>query len=643
MYYEKTDKTIPVIVIAATLFALLTGIVIKTNLITILPELFLVFTCFFSYFRNVKINHILLVLATLCYICCILLYRMAIFHYEPTTFLIQILIYYCGSFIMIFLVRKLNTYKTTIEQKIQSTNDLLKVVEVKKSDIEKASYSKSEFLINTSHEIRTSMNVICGMAEILSQSPAINALDMEYVNTIQTASHTLLDTINDIHDYSKIEVGKLELLDAKYNLVCCVNDVKSIISSHIADKNISFCIDINPQIPYLLYGDEIRVRQIMLNLLMNALNFTDSGYICLNIDFEKIDDESIFLNINIIDSGETSGSDKQPTDGALSDYSNFKHRESGLSLDITRYLARFMGGNLTRKIVSGEGRTFRVSLKQKMYDGRPFTPSIDFAKYQLLIYEPDSYYLQSMTTLLISLGIAHKTYPAPEDLLADIVDSANTYIFFDYASGIHILRDVLNTLKLTTPVTLLDRHANFQALDQQLLFLHKPLNLFTFIPILELKINPELKNIITPINKFTAPDARILIVDDNRINLKVVQGLIQPFQCSITLASSGNEALTLLNRGEIYDIIFMDYMMPTMDGLETVKLIRQIPTQYTQEVPIIALTANTVKGAKEMFLENGMNGFLPKPIKITELNAIMAKWIPQEKISGNHSENMLNY
>jgi len=374
----------------------------------------------------------------------------------------------------------------------------------------KANETKSRFLANMSHEIRTPMNAIIGMAEMALREYISDAA-REHIITIKKAGANLLSLINDILDFSKIESGKLEISPSNYQFSSLIHDVVNIIRMRIVDSKLSFVVNIDCKIPNSLFGDETRIRQILLNVLSNAVKYTKKGFVSFSVSGE-ITEDTVLLTIDVTDSG--SGIKQEDLEKLFGEFvqidsASRKNVEgTGLGLAITKRLVNAMGGDISVKSEYGKGSTFTIKLPQKISSDESF----DSIK--------DNY---------ITVG-------------------------------------------------------------------------------------------------FNAPNARVLVVDDIDTNLKVANGLMLPYKMQIDLCTSGIEAIEMV-KANSYDLVFMDHMMPEMDGIEATKLIRKTHAN----LPIIALTANAVSGTKEMFLSNGFNDFLSKPIDTIKLNSILEKWLSKEK------------
>jgi signal transduction histidine kinase/AmiR/NasT family two-component response regulator len=406
---------------------------------------------------------------------------------------------------------------------------------------EAASRSKSVFLANTSHEIRTPLNAILGMSELALRedlSPAAR----DHIESIRQAGKNLLFIVNDVLDLSKIEAGKLDIINREYYFSSLLNDCLSIVKTRILEKPIEFIVDVEKTIPAILIGAEARVRQTVINLLSNAVKYTEKGTITFSVKAEwqeAADDgrERVLLYFIVSDTG--CGMREEDLGSVFAAFSRFDtHKKmhiegTGLGLAISRKLCRMMGGDITVKSEYGKGSVFTAFIPHGVADKTPFGSAEASSKAGNSVYE-------------------------------------------------------------------------------------------------RVEV------------RWTAPTAKILIVDDIATNLKVARGLLAPFECEIDLCTHGAQAVTMV-KDETYDLVFMDHMMPEMDGIETTAAIRaweetkrdkpQPPEGHPANghTPIVALTANALSGMQEMFLSKGFDGYLAKPIEIKSLNTIMEKWIPVEK------------
>jgi len=409
---------------------------------------------------------------------------------------------------------------------IQHSVDVTELIEAKEL-AERSNHSKNKFLSRMSHEIRTPMNAILGITEIQLENDALSPDTKEAFGEIYNSGYLLLGIINDILDLSKIEAGKLELAPSVYDVPSLINDTVHINIMRYDSEPVKFNLNVDENIPSKLYGDELRIKQILNNLLSNAFKYTDEGEISLSVATEYAPQgaRDVTLVFSVSDTGQGMTGDQ--LDKLFDEYTRFNTEANrttegtGLGMSITRQLVKMMNGDISVESEQGKGSTFTVRLPQGI------------------------------------VGAEALGREVTENLRQFRVDKAG-----QMKKGPRIVREYM-------------------------------------------------------------PYGRVLIVDDVETNLYVARGLMAPYGLSVETAASGFEAVDKIRNGATFDIIFLDHYMPKMDGIEAVKIIRGLG--YT--LPIIALTANALVGQAEMFMQNGFDGFISKPIDIRQLNISLNKLI----------------
>ncbi len=397
----------------------------------------------------------------------------------------------------------------------ENTADMIRDLQIHEGKIAQAAQFKSDFLANMSHEIRTPMNAIVGLTELL-QKEDMSDKGQEYAKQIYSSGNALLVIINDILDFSRIESGTVDITPSVYDVREMMNDVVAVTARGLKDKPVEMGLQIEEDIPQRLIGDSARIRQVLSNVISNAVKFTKEGSIKIRATSESVNGQAVNLKISVADTG--IGIREQDYDKIFESFSQVdskRNREvegTGLGLAISRRLIRLMGGTIEVESEYGKGSIFKICIPQE----------------------------------IAAVG---------EEAVADAGAGAGK----------------------------------------------KPLS---------------------------ASKAKILVVDDNSVNLFVAKSLLELFKIRPTCVLSGALAVKAASKNH-YDLILMDYMMPQMDGIEAMKKIREEAPEY-RDIPIIAFTANAVEEARELLLKEGMDDFIAKPVKAEELEAVLDKWLPDE-------------
>lgn len=499
-------------------------------------------------------------------------------------------------------------------------------------ELERSGNMKSDFLANMSHEIRTPMNAVIGMAEMALREELPTAAK-DYIMQIKEAGRSLLTIINDILDFSKIESGKMDIVEEEYEPMSIVYDVANIIMTRLRDKDVELILDIDPSLPNKLLGDSIRTKQVLLNLANNAAKFTPQGKIVIKMDNEEISDGRIQLQISVEDTG--IGIKEEDVGKIFQSFQQVDSKRNrniegtGLGLAISKRLLDLMEGDIQLKTEYGKGSRFSFVIPQKVVDR---TPSISVREPEKILIAgliSNPYVRENLYSDAAALGIDSVRLSSARDLLS-FSSEKRLVLFVEYPMFTQAVEGFVRQNPDVTAVLLINFDDHVKLEIPNLLIVKKPLFILNIATILNGEELYFPDNMQEKEFDFIAPEAHVLIVDDNAVNLTVAEGLLEPLKMKIDTAISGKEAIEKITSFR-YDIVFMDHMMPELDGVETTHIIRRFHSEY-DNVPIIALTANAVEGTKEMFCREGMNDFVAKPIEIRMLVAKVKQWLPAEKI-----------
>ena len=497
--------------------------------------------------------------------------------------------------------------------------------------IKAISKAKSDFLAKMSHEIRTPMNAITGMTELAlreNMPPAARG----HVLTIKQAGANLLSIINDILDLSKIESGKFEIAAAPYSFSTLINDVISIIRMKALDSGVRFVVNIDSRIPNALAGDEIRIRQILLNILGNAVKYTQKGYISFVVFGEITKDDTVLLTIDVTDTGKgikQEDIDKLFDDFVQVDLDGSRNIEgTGLGLAITKNLVKAMGGGISVMSEYKKGATFTVKLPQKILMPQPLAVVEKSEEKRAIVYERREILANSIVCTIDNLGVECVYADSEAEFRGKLKEREYDFIFVESNIYSNVKKNI-SEVNSKAKIVLLTNFGDSVA-DTELSVIVMPAYSISVANIMNGVSDSSYNTSEDMLVRFNAPQARVLVVDDINTNLKVTQGLLSPYKMQIDLCLSGAKAVDKV-KTNLYDLVFMDHMMPGMDGVEATRLIRESDGDYYKNLPIIALTANAIFGMREKFIADGFSDFISKPIDVVRLNAVLEKWIPKEK------------
>ena len=539
--------------------------------------------------------------------------------------------------VSVYLVEYVAYY--LIRNQIDTNKRLLENIDALNS----AERSKDDFMANVSHEIRTPINTICGMSEMLLREELQSNVRSE-VFDIQTAGRNLLSIVSDILDFSELESGKMDLIEEPYNITSTLNDVMNMTNAQLNGKNLELIVACDATIPSGLMGDEQKLRRVIMNLVNNAVKFTAEGCVTISISARK-EEYGINLIINIKDTGiGMNDAELEKLFSSFNQVDTKRNRQEGgvgLGLSISQAIVKKMGGFITVKSTPGQGSEFQFVVPQKVVDEEPIislnnpedirvASYINMEKYTYAAIRDG--YEDCIKTMVDQLGVRLKQCRNLAELKRRLETASYSHVFIcweEYCED----REWFDELALQIPVVLVLDRENDEKVAGPLLRIYKPFYAVAMAAVLNgERVIQSLNQEARSGGRFIAPSSSILVVDDNMMNIKVVEGLLRPYQIKVFAAYSGKEALKKIESMD-YDFVFMDHMMPEMDGVETMHRIRQKPGRYFQTVPIIALTANAIGGAREMFLAEGFQDFVAKPIELSILERVLLKYIPEHKIT----------
>ena len=501
-----------------------------------------------------------------------------------------------------------------------------------KQQAEQAARSKSSFLANMSHEIRTPMNAVKGLSELLSLTE-LNPLQRNYVNNIINSSNSLLGIINDVLDFSKIDAHRVELVEGPYELSDLVSSVNNVINMRAEEKKIQLTISAPPDMPKTLMGDDVRIKQIITNILSNAVKYTNEGFVHMSLYGETIGDRW-FLVCSVKDSGIGIRQQDIPTIfDAFSRadlHANRNITGTGLGLSITKHLTRAMGGEILVESEYGKGSTFTFRIPQEIVDPQPIVHIDCPGSLKVLVFESSA----SLAYLINGLESMNISYTAVADpIQSEKLDlSLFTHCLFDEnidKERLCILRDKMPSCRFGGMMNMRNAMTLTAHYDTVLFF---PLFITDIADFLNKRGREAEKKLIVNNNEavFSVHDTSALVVDDNEINLIVSREMLESLGVNVVESTGGDEAIALC-RGQRFDIIFMDHMMPGKDGIETTLEIRA-GRSANRNTPIVALTANVANDMRSFYLKNGMDDFIGKPIDFSELIRVLTAFLPADKI-----------
>lgn len=494
--------------------------------------------------------------------------------------------------------------------------------------------TKDIFLVNMSHEIRTPMNAIVGAVNLLLEQN-VNDRVRDGIYNILNSCNALLSITNELLDTSKTDIQQVTVNTGRYDLKELLLEIINMITVRLMGSEVDLYVEISDKVPRYLYGDASKIRQLFINLLNNAVKYTRTGRIDLKISTKVKSNEEVLLCVDVKDTG--IGIKEENLPKLFRAYERVQEGEkaqrgvegTGLGLAICQEILNKLGGEIRVKSEYHVGSTFSFFVPQKADMETMLVEEIKAGEMRVLLYEKNEEAQEYLQQILEQLKVPYYCPEDTKDFEENLLSRQYSHLFLAYERYMENIK-FLDTMIRNEKLVMITDISHSAPLYKYGCVINRPAHVLNARSALTNESNNYVHEIIRK-GGFTCPDATILVVDDNLTNLTVAQGLLKKYEATILTALSGMECLNILENSHV-DMIFLDYMMPEMNGIDTLIKIREMDDPQNSMVPVVALTANVVNGAKEMFMEAGFDDYISKPVQIDRLERTLKTFLPREMI-----------
>ena len=567
---------------------------------------------------------------------------------DPAHALLEALLLVAFGILVRRVVIQLEQHRSATEAAETARSEVLADLSQRNQELQELTRMKSEFLATMSHEIRTPMNGVIGMTGLLLETE-LTPEQQEYVETVRKSGDALMEIINDILDFSKIEAGRVRLETIDFGLKHVAEEAVELFAEAAANKGIELVLDVEPDVPEIVIGDPGRVRQVLINLLANAIKFTETGEVVVRVSPHKSSGPGVAIQFEVSDTGIGLSPEEQAK--VFSTYSQIdssttrKHGGTGLGLAIARMLTQLMGGEIGVESEKGGGSRFWFTALFRDADGkgRATRKAIDLAGTFVAVVDDNRTNRMILERYLSSWSMRERSFESGPEALKEMRDLAHGDDGFDVAivdmmmpgmDGAAVTKEIRTDSTLKDVVVILLTSAGHSevpvpGVDAELIKPVRPSQLFDVLHTKLAERSARAERALAEMERGAADPSlrqlRVLVVEDNAANLKLTVRLVERLGYQADVAANGADAVSMIERKE-YDAVLMDCQMPEMDGYEATKLIRKAETA-ARHLPIVAMTADALSGDRERCIAAGMDDYISKPLKLHVVAAVLGRWL----------------